>query len=64
MSKSPIFEKLMQGFLKVPKMASNHGISMQNESNSLEKACFNIVVASWCSQQHHWPTKLSRGVLC
>ena len=51
--KSPIFEKLMQGFLKIPE----NGLELRHLHaewiNSLKNAPFVVVVASWCSQ-HHW----------
>jgi hypothetical protein len=55
--KSPIFEKIMQDFLKVPK----NGLQLQylhaHWINSLEKVPFFIVASSWESLV----TKLSRG---
>jgi hypothetical protein len=52
--KNPIFEKLIQGFLKVPE----NGLQLLHLHaewiNSLKKAPFIVVVASWCSQHHCW----------
>jgi hypothetical protein len=51
---SPIFEKLMQGFLKGPE----NGLQLRHLHaewiNSLKKASFVVVVASWCPQHHCW----------
>ena len=53
-AKSPIFEKLMQGFLKVPENGLQSRRLHAKWINSLEKASFVIVVASWCPQHHCW----------